>query len=65
MDRLLLTVNEVAESLGLSRSKTYDLISKGQIRSVKLGRSRRITAEALAEFVEDLACSREDERVRM
>ena len=47
----LLTVNEVAGQLGISRSKAYQLVSRGEIRSLAIGRNRRISPTALAEFV--------------
>ncbi|MGO9298010.1 MAG: helix-turn-helix domain-containing protein [Streptosporangiaceae bacterium] len=50
-DRLLYRVEEVAELLAVSRCKVYQLISTGDIASLKLGGSRRITADALADFV--------------
>ncbi len=36
VERALLTVAEACESLGVSRSKLYDLVSRGQIKRVKL-----------------------------
>jgi excisionase family DNA binding protein len=54
MEKLLLTVDEAAEALGLSRWKLYALLRSGRLRSVKLDGSRRIAASALAEFVESL-----------
>ena len=47
----LLTVNEVAGQLGISRSKAYQLVSSGEIRSLAIGRNRRVSPIALAEFV--------------
>ena len=49
--RLLLRPEEVADAIGLGRSKTYQLITSGQIRSVQVGRSRRVPLEAVREFV--------------
>jgi excisionase family DNA binding protein len=46
MDKLLLTADEAAEVLGVGRSTVYDLIRLRLLRSVKLGRSRRIPAVA-------------------
>jgi excisionase family DNA binding protein len=54
MQRLLLTPHEAAEALKVSRTKVYDLMRSGRLRSVKLGGSRRIPVEALAELVADL-----------
>jgi excisionase family DNA binding protein len=48
---LLLTPQEAAQALRVGRSKFYDLIRSGALRSVKIGGSRRISATALAEFV--------------
>jgi excisionase family DNA binding protein len=51
---MLLTLKETAVALRLGRSKLYELIAAGKLRSVKVGGSRRIPATALAEFVEAL-----------
>jgi excisionase family DNA binding protein len=48
---LLLTPEEAAQALRVGRSKVYDLMRSGALRSVKIGGSRRISATALAEFV--------------
>lgn len=47
----LLTVQEVADSLGVSRSKAYELLYKGEIHSLTIGRTRRVSPAALAEFI--------------
>jgi excisionase family DNA binding protein len=44
----LLKVNEVADRLGISRNKVYELLYKGEIRSLAIGRTRRISPDALA-----------------
>lgn len=47
-ERLLLRPSEVADALGVSRSKAYDLINRGEIPSIKLaGGSVRVPVEAL------------------
>jgi excisionase family DNA binding protein len=48
---MLLTLKETAMMLRLGRSKLYELMAAGKLRSVKIGGSRRISATALAEFV--------------
>ena len=48
---MLLTLKETAAALRLGRSKLYELMAAGKLRSVKIGGSRRIPATALAEFV--------------
>lgn len=48
---LLLRPEQAAQALGIGRSKVYELISSGALRSVKIGGARRIPAAALTEFV--------------
>ncbi|MGH2670266.1 MAG: helix-turn-helix domain-containing protein [bacterium] len=54
MDKLLFTPEEAAERLSVGRSKIYELIGDGRLRSVRLGGSRRIPAVALVDFVASL-----------
>jgi excisionase family DNA binding protein len=49
--KLMLTVPEAAAVLSISRSVLYDLLLRGEIRSVKIGRSRRVPFVMLEEFV--------------
>ena len=56
---VLLTLRETAVALRLSRSKLYELMAAGKLRSVKIGGSRRIPATALAEFVAALEAEEE------
>jgi len=46
-DARLLTVEEAARRLSLGRTTLYALLKDGQITSVRVGRLRRIPAEAL------------------
>jgi excisionase family DNA binding protein len=48
------TVEQVAEILNIGRDKVYFLIRTGQLRSIKIGKLRRITDRHLAEFVTSL-----------
>lgn len=43
--------------LGVGRSKVFDLISSGQLRSVKIGRRRLVSEAALVEFITRLDAS--------
>lgn len=45
------TVREAADYLKIGRSYTEMLIASGELKSFKLGRLRRIPAEALEDFV--------------
>jgi excisionase family DNA binding protein len=53
-NRGLLRVEEAAQWLGLGRTKAYELVHKGKLPSVTIGRSRRIAMSALEAFVEQL-----------
>ena len=50
-ERLLLRPAEAAERLGIGRTKVYELMASGELRSVKIGAARRVSATALADFV--------------
>jgi excisionase family DNA binding protein len=52
--RLLLTVEEAAEQLGIGRTLMYALVKDGAIESVHIGRLRRIPADALPRYLERL-----------
>jgi excisionase family DNA binding protein len=47
----LLTVPEVMSLLRLGRSTVYDLIRSRRLVSITVGRSRRIPADALRDFI--------------
>lgn len=51
---LLFTIDEAARLLGLSPPTLYRVIRAGDIRSVKVGRCRRISAWALREYAAEL-----------
>ena len=52
--RLLLRPEEVARVLGVGRTTVFELIRAGELRSVKIGKSRRISTEAVREYVAGL-----------
>jgi len=51
---LLVRPEDAATLLGLGRTKVYELMRSGALRSVKIGGLRRIPATALTEFVAKL-----------
>ena len=53
-DRLLYRVTEVAVYLNVSRSKVYELLSSGDLPSVKIDRTRLIRGSDLRAYVESL-----------
>ena len=52
--KLLLTVREAADVLGISRTAIYLLLQRGEIPSVKIGRSRRIKRKDIESYVNRL-----------
>lgn len=59
------TVEEAAGLLSLSRANVYRLLDLGELDSVQIGRSRRVTAGQLEAFVRRLeagAAARTDHR---
>ncbi len=52
--KLLLSVEEAADLLGVSRSTMYDLMRTRAITSVRIGRCRRIPLDALRAYVDHL-----------
>jgi excisionase family DNA binding protein len=53
-DKLLLTVEEAARRLSIGRSHLYEHLLRGSLRSVRIGRSRRIAFRDLESFIEGL-----------
>jgi len=53
-ERLLLTVEEAAEQLGIGRTLIYKLISSGEIESIRIGRLRRVPTAAIQEYARRL-----------
>lgn len=48
----LYTVEQAGRILGCSRGKVYNMLRGGEIRSVKIGKLRRIPASAINEVIE-------------
>jgi excisionase family DNA binding protein len=49
--RQLYRPEEVAHALCLSRTKVFELIAAGELRSVKIGHLRRIPAAAVSDYI--------------
>ncbi len=47
----LLNAKEVAEILQISRAMAYHLMLRGEIPTVRIGKSRRVRPEDLIEFI--------------
>jgi excisionase family DNA binding protein len=51
----LLTVQEAADWLRVSRWSVYSLIHSNQLRTIKIGRRRLVSLDALRQCVEQLS----------
>ena len=51
MEKMLLRPVEVAEALGIGRSKAYELIGSGVIPSIRIGSSVRVTVDGLRAWI--------------
>ena len=51
-DALTMTVDEVAEALGVSKYLVWEMVRRNEIRSIKLGKLRRIPRAALMELLD-------------
>jgi excisionase family DNA binding protein len=55
MERLLLRPAEAAELLGISRSKTYEMLAAGELPSIRVRSSIRVPHQALVRWTEEHA----------
>ena len=53
--KLLLTPEEAASALAIGRTKLYQLMASGVLRSVRIDKCRRVPISALEDLVERLA----------
>jgi excisionase family DNA binding protein len=47
----LLTIDEVSARMRLHRSRVYGLLSTGALRSVKIGKSRRVPVAEIERYI--------------
>lgn len=55
MESILLRVEEVAELLGLGRTKVFEMISAGELPTVRIGRCVRVPRADLERWVSSRA----------
>ena len=48
---LVLSVEDIADTLAIGRNKAYYLVKSGEIKALKLGQHYRIPREAFVEFI--------------
>jgi len=52
LERLLLTPAETAETIGIGRTRIYELLASGELPSVRIGRSIRIPIDCLRTWID-------------
>ena len=52
MEAMLLKPEEAGRALGVSRTVIFELLRRGELPSVTIGRSRRITPDAIRHYVQ-------------
>ena len=56
IERLLYRPAEAAIAIGVSRSRMYELITSGEIPSVRLGGTWRVPVESLRQWIKEHLC---------
>ncbi len=51
MEKIVYSIQEAADLLGISRSYAYELVRKGTIQTLTLGKKRVIPKEKFAEWI--------------
>lgn len=51
VEPICVRVNDAARMIGIGRTKLYELISSGELETVKFGKATRITTASLNELV--------------
>ncbi|HEY7419269.1 MAG TPA: helix-turn-helix domain-containing protein [Ktedonobacteraceae bacterium] len=51
---ILVSVVEVARMLSIGRTAAWELVRKQEIKSIKIGRTRRVPIVAIQEYIERL-----------
>jgi excisionase family DNA binding protein len=52
-DEKLLNAGQVAEKLGISRSKAYRMLRLSEIPAIKMGKNVRVSSEDLNQYIEN------------
>jgi excisionase family DNA binding protein len=51
-DKLLCSVADAGKALGVGRTKTYELLAKGDLASIQIGTRRLVKMESIKAFIE-------------
>jgi excisionase family DNA binding protein len=57
-ERWAIPVSEAARKIGISRGKLYQMIARGEIASIEIGKRRLIAVEALRSFLAEATVNR-------
>ena len=52
VEPICVRVNDAARMIGVGRTKLYELISSGELETVKIGKATRITTASLRRLVD-------------
>ena len=52
METIAASVNETARSLGLGRTKVYELINDGKLSTIKIGRRTLVKADSIRALID-------------
>jgi excisionase family DNA binding protein len=52
--QILMTVEEAAKALSVGRTQMFKLIADGSVHSVLIGRSRRVSVDAIRKYARKL-----------
>ena len=47
----ILSINDLRSALGIGRTKAYELVSSGELRSIRVGNAIRIPKTSLLDYV--------------
>ncbi|MEZ5743187.1 MAG: helix-turn-helix domain-containing protein [Sphingomonadaceae bacterium] len=51
VEPICVRINEAARMIGVGRTKLYELLSSGELETVKIGKATRVTTASLHELV--------------
>jgi excisionase family DNA binding protein len=51
IEPICVRINDAARMIGVGRTKLYELISSGELETVKIGKATRVTTASLNELV--------------
>ena len=51
---ILITVEDAAKRLCIGRTAAYELVRRNLLKSVKIGRTRRVVADSIQEYIQQL-----------